>query len=90
MADWIFIKLRELDNTIAKTSTTGKTLGQTERKSMLKLIIGMAVDAYDYDPKARNSATGGKNGIKVKLAAHGISIDDDTIRKYLTEAKELL
>jgi hypothetical protein len=62
-----------------------------ERNCMLKLILGMAIDAYDYNPKAsRNSATGDKNGISAKLATRNINIDPDTVRKYLTEAKELL
>ena len=64
---------------------------ETERNTMLKLIIGMAIDAYGYDPKnSRNSATGDKNGISAKLQAHNINISDDTIRKYLTEAKEIV
>ncbi|MDD5271494.1 MAG: hypothetical protein PHU14_02125 [Methylovulum sp.] len=58
---------------------------------MLKLIIGMAIDAYGYDPKKpRNAASGSKNGISAKLQTKGISINDDTIRKYLDEAKALL
>lgn len=61
-----------------------------ERETMLKLIIGMAVDAYGYDPDAtRNKATGDKQGsIKAALEMKGISIDADTIRKYLNEAKQ--
>ena len=63
----------------------------TERNTMLKLIIGMAIDAYGYDKNStRNSSTGAKNGISAKLQRHGITINDDTIRKYLNEAKELL
>jgi hypothetical protein len=59
---------------------------------MLKLIIGMAIDVYGYDPKSnRNRATGDKNGISAKiLMSSGIDITDDTIRKYLNEAKNLL
>lgn len=44
MADWILIKLCDPDNTIATASTTDRALGQTERKTLLKLIIGMAMD----------------------------------------------
>ncbi len=59
---------------------------------MLKLIIGMAINAYGYDPeRTKNSATGeNKYGISEKLKTHGINIDADTIRKYLTEAKKVL
>ena len=65
---------------------------ETERNTMLKLIIGMAINAYSYDPKAtKNGLTGSnKNGLSAKLMTHGISINDDTIRKYLNEAKELI
>ena len=64
----------------------------TERNTMLKLIIGMAKDAYGYDAdKNRNDLTGNnKNSLSAKLQTHGISISDDTIRKYLKEAKELI
>jgi hypothetical protein len=59
---------------------------------MLKLIIGMAIDAYGYEPdKSRNDLTGNnKNSLSAKMQTHGINISDDTIRKYLNEAKELI
>lgn len=64
---------------------------ETERTKMLQLIIGMAIDAYGYKPDStRNSATGDKNGISAKLQKHNIDINDDTIRKYLNEAKNLI
>lgn len=64
----------------------------TERNTLLKIIIGMAIDAYDYKPdQAKNKATGENNSsIKAALERVGISMDADTIRKYLNEAKELL
>lgn len=72
-------------------ATKQDELTETERNTLLRLVIGMAIDAYGYDPnKSRNSATGDKNGISAKLQARGISISDETIRKYLTEAKNLL
>lgn len=87
----------ESNNSDAVTSGDAETeptnvLHDTERKSMLKLIIGMAIDAYGYDPESqRNEATGAnKNSIKAKLEAKGISMNDDTIRKYLNEAKAVL
>lgn len=69
-----------------------KDVSESELNSMLKLIIGMAIDAYGYNPNSpRNSATGDKNGISAKILSKcGISISDDTIRKYLNEAKKLL
>lgn len=76
---------------LLKKETTKTDMSETERNTMLKLIIGMAIDAYSYKlDSTRNPATGDKNGISAKLQTHGISISDDTIRKYLTEAKKLL
>lgn len=67
-------------------------IAQSERNTMLKLIIGMAMDAYGYNPDApKNKATGENNGsIKAALDRLGIGVDADTVRKYLNEAKELL
>jgi hypothetical protein len=78
---------------IAKPPNTDgeqKDLSETERNTMLKLIIGMAIDAYDYDPGPdgpRNTATGGNKGsIKAALERCGLSADQKTIKKYLEEA----
>lgn len=64
-------------------------LTELERGTLLKIILGMAIDAYGYSLEAsRNSATGCKNGISSKIATRGINVSDDTIRKYLDEAKQ--
>ncbi len=83
---------KDLQPIIPATKSKEKGLSTTERETLLKLILGMAMDAYGYDPTIpRNNASGGnKCGISSKLALIGISISDDTIRKYLTEAKKLL
>jgi hypothetical protein len=59
-----------------------------ERDSLLKLIIGMAVAGYKYDPKAGRSDK--ITEIANDLAELGISLDVDTVRKWLREAAELL
>lgn len=65
-----------------------KTLGARERESLVKLVIGMAIGGYAYNPKAsRNPAT---SEIASDLHKFGLSLDDDTIRKYLAEGKDLL
>lgn len=57
--------------------------------SLLKIVLGMAIDAYKYDPDAqKNKATGANYG---SIAASlekipGLKTEPDTIRKYLTEA----
>ena len=57
---------------------------------MLKMVLGMAMDKYDYDPeKLRNYATGdNKNSITARLAALGYPVSSDTVRDYLKEAVE--
>lgn len=66
-------------------------LGETERKTLLGLLLGMAIDKYGYNPNSdRNKATGSnKNSIHAGIQLAGLNISDDTIRKYLNEAKEL-
>ncbi len=55
---------------------------------MLKLLIGMAVSKYKYDPRAnRNQAT---SAIADDLAKLGIPLDLDTVRKWLGEAADYL
>lgn len=77
---------------IEATKKDSAEVNTAQRQTMLKLIIGMAIDAYSYNPNsARNNATGENNGsIKAALDLKGVQIDTDTIRKHLTEAKELL
>lgn len=53
---------------------------------MLKLVIGMAIDGYGYDPKASRSPI--PKQIAGHLLQHGIRMDDDTVRKWLNQAKE--
>ena len=63
-------------------------LAKKERDSLLKLVIGMAIKGYIYDPKAaRNSAP---TEIANDLALLGIPLDPDTVRKWLNEGAEIL
>jgi hypothetical protein len=77
---------------LSKKETVKTTISETERSTMLKLILGMAMDAYGYVPEStRNIATGDNKGsITAGLQTRGISINADTIRKYLTQAKDLI
>lgn len=65
-----------------------RVLGTRERESLLKLVIGMAVKAYCYDPKATRSDS--IKEIADDLTTAGVPLDVDTVRKYVTEARELL
>lgn len=64
------------------------SLNAGERKSLMKLALGMAIHKYNYDPAAsRGSAP--KN-ISDGLALKGLTLDEDTVRKWLKKASELL
>lgn len=65
-----------------------KDLGTTERNTLLKIIIGMAIQGYKYKPKETTST-------KVKeivddIETVGLKVSDDTVRKVLKQAASLL
>lgn len=60
------------------------SLSSREKDSLLKLVIGMAVAGYKYDPSAKkNSAT---SEIARDIAGLGLTLDEDTVRKWIKEA----
>jgi hypothetical protein len=65
-----------------------KEIGTRERETLLKLIIGMAIAGYTYNPKGPRSKV--PSEIAGDLAKQGMNIDDDTVRKWLRQAAELL
>jgi len=81
--------LRKFEETINDTPTNmNKPLTTSERDSLLKLVIGMAMKGYSYDPTAKkNSAVA---DIAADLALLGLPLGDDTIRKYLKQGNEQL
>jgi hypothetical protein len=76
------------DDSTDEVTTKGKQLGTKERESLLKMIIGMARGGYAYDPKLSRSIV--PQEIANDLAKHGISMDVDTVRKWLRQAAEFL
>lgn len=65
------------------------TSSQTrERESLLKLVIGVAVEQYNFDPRANRNTAAAEIASDLQLC--GLSLTDDTIRKYLREGAELL
>jgi hypothetical protein len=63
-------------------------LGKRERESMLKMIAAMAIGGYGHDPTAGRSET--VKQIVDDLQRQGVSLSDDTVRRYLTESIEHL
>jgi hypothetical protein len=71
-----------------QASDSNKPLGTKERDSLLKLVMGMAVGGYRYDPhQSRNAAT---KDIQDDIQALGLSMDDGTVLKYLKQGAELI
>lgn len=74
--------LSQLQNHLANDS--GNRLPTRERDTLLKLVIGLAMSGYSFDPAAARSEV--PKEIVGDLSRLGISIDGDTVRKYLKEA----
>jgi hypothetical protein len=67
---------------------TERPLSTRERDSLLKLVIGMSIGGYGYDPGATRSEQ--PSVIATDLATNGVGLDVDTVRKWLKQASELL
>lgn len=80
-------RISQLEKAIADSAinTNGSV---RERDTLLKLFIGMAVEQYAYDPKPSRSPVAAQ--IAGDVASTGLSVDEDTIRKYLKLGAELL
>ena len=59
-----------------------------KEESFLKIVIAMAVRGYGFDPSASKSPI--SKQIADDAALLGISIDEDTVRKYLKLSADLL
>jgi hypothetical protein len=66
----------------------GSEISTRERDSLLKLVIGMAVEGYRYDPAQKRSSA--VPDIVADLERAGVPLDADTVRKWLRQATELL
>jgi hypothetical protein len=81
-------RIAELEQSQSNQLDAEPEIGARSRDSLLKLIIGMAVAAYAYDPKAGRSDR--PTEIAGDLERAGVPLDVDTVRKWLREAAELL
>lgn len=97
--DWLnWCKINDIElpkeliegNNLSKDNLINKTqaLEELERKSLLKMIYGMAIGGYGWNPDSKKSST-------VKEITDDITrniakpITDDTVRKWLKESKQL-
>lgn len=86
----IVVRTKALTDFIASVndveSGVEKPLSTRERDTIYKMLIVMAMDGYGYDPAAsKNPQT---KEIADALAANGLSVTDDTVRKYLTASAQ--
>jgi hypothetical protein len=78
------LKLQQASSAADAPSRPVPELGSRERDTLLKLVIGMAVAGYSYAPTAARSEVPAE--IASDLAKQGISVTDDTVRKWLKTA----
>lgn len=72
----------------AKAPDPARHLGIKEQESLLKLVVGMAIEGYKWDPKATRSSV--TQEIADDLQRVGVRLDVDTVRKWLQRGAELL
>ncbi len=80
----------EIEQILKPPQVTSASI-EIEKSTMLKMILGMAIAAYDYKPGIeKNGFTGGKKGsIAYDLEKFGFNIDKGTVRKYLKKAARM-
>jgi hypothetical protein len=66
-----------------------RPLKARERESLYKILIGIAVTSYGHNPYGPKSTRMTKT-IAGDVHLQGLQVDEDTVRKYLDEAAELL
>jgi PAS domain-containing protein len=76
------------ERALVESKALEKGLGTKERESLLRLVIGMAIEGYRYDPNQRRSDK--TTEIVTDLEKVGLPLDADTVRKWLREATEIL
>ncbi len=70
----------------AESEDDEHTLSTREQNSLLKILLGMAIANYKHDPRAGRNSTAPE--IAKDMETIGMSIDPDTVRKWLRAAAE--
>lgn len=73
---------------LPKEQTMSGDLKPKERNTLLKLLLGLALTNYEYNPQASKNSTA--KDIVNDLSLHGLHVDEDTVRKWLNQSKEFL
>ncbi len=71
---------------LERLRAAGKSLGEKEKSSLFRMILTMAIKGYVFDPHATKSDTATE--IASDSEELGISISDDTVRKWLRKATD--
>lgn len=83
----LFVMKTDMQKLVANASLDPedvKPKGAVSRKTLLKLVLGMAINRYDFDPN--KTRTDVPKTIEIGVNTLGIDLSDDTIRKALNEA----
>ena len=88
LVDAVRAQGRSLIQKRAQEASEEKPLGERERNTLLRIIIGMAIGGYGYDPAAGKSDSAPT--IFKDLDKLGLEGTDQTIRKKLRDASQLL
>lgn len=84
----LFVLKEDLEKLTSNESVdpdNAKGKDDVSRKTLLQLVLGMAMDQYKYDPDKKRTDV--SKAIEVGLGILGIKVSDDTIRNALQEAK---
>lgn len=80
----VYISLAALMACAGQSNASDKPLIARERNTLLKLVLGMAEDKFNFRPTdGRGPAA---RNISAALARVGYSVSEDTVLKYLKEA----
>lgn len=94
LIDAAHLRIAELERELTAVNETPqateppKSQSLIERQNMLKAIFGMAIRGYSYNPADKRSKIVAE--IVSDLEREGLPLSDDTIRRYLKEARDLL
>jgi hypothetical protein len=72
----------------ASIQAADKPLHTKEWESLQKMVIGLAIGGYGYDPAAKRNST--VKEIVDDMESAGINISDDTVRKFLRKGMQYL
>lgn len=82
------LKAKTPEKITSSSAVIGEKLHPKERETLLKIVIAMAIGGYAYNPAAKKSST--PADIKEDVEKLGLTIDDDTVRKWLQKAADYL